>query len=82
MESLEELSLEEKQVPKNNEISINYIITREIWDSNKIIVDNIFSFKIALDITGSDDAKFESQTVEECRRRNNWPMQIQIELNS
>ncbi len=50
------------------------MITREIWDSNKIIVNNIFSFKIALDITRSDDAKFEPQTVEECRRRNNWPM--------
>ena len=39
---LKELSPEEDQVPENNEISIHYIHTREIWDRNKIVVDNIF----------------------------------------
>ena len=42
----------------------------------------MFSFKIVLNITRSNDHEIESQTVEECRRINNWPMWIQIELNS
>ena len=51
----EELSLEEEQVPENDEISIHYVSTREIWNRNKIVVDNVFSFKVALDITRSND---------------------------
>jgi hypothetical protein len=81
----EELSLEEEQVPENDEISIHYVSTGEIWDRNKIVVDNIFSFKVALDITRSNDHEIEPQTVEQCRRRNDWPKwkeAIQVELNS
>jgi hypothetical protein len=84
-EPLEELSPEEKQVPENDEISIHYVSTGEIWDRNKIVVDNIFSFKVALDITRSNDHEIEPQTVEQCRRRNDWPKwkeAIQAELNS
>ena len=80
--SPEELSPEKEQVPENNEISIHY---GEILDKNKIVVDNIFSFKVVLDITRSNDDEIEPQTVEECRRRNDWPMwkeAIQAELNS
>ena len=83
--SLKELSLKEEQVPQNNEISIHYISTKEILDRNKTIVDKIFSFKVALDITKSNDDEIEPQTVEECRRRNDRPMwkeAIQAELNS
>jgi hypothetical protein len=53
-------------------------------DKNKIVVDNIFSFKVAFDITKSND-DIEPQSVEECRRRNDWSMwkeAIQAELNS
>jgi hypothetical protein len=53
-------------------------------DRNKIVVNNIFSFKVAFDITRSND-DIEPQSVEECRRRNDWPMwneAIQAELNS
>jgi hypothetical protein len=83
-ESPEELSPEEEHVLENNEISINYISTRDILDRNKIVVDNIFSFKVAFDITKSND-DIEPQTIEECRCRNDWPMWkevIQAELNS
>jgi hypothetical protein len=83
-ESPKELAPEEEQVPENNETSINYISTGEILDRNKIVVDNIFSFKIAFDITRSND-DIEPQSVEECRCRNDWPMwkeAIQAELNS
>jgi hypothetical protein len=64
-EPLEEESPEEEQVPENNEISINYISIGEILDRNKIVVDNIFSFKVAFDITRSND-DIEPQSVKEC----------------
>ena len=54
----------------NYEISIYYLNTGEIWDRNKIVVDNI----LALNITWSNDGEFEPQTVEKCWRRNAWPM--------
>jgi hypothetical protein len=53
-------------------------------DRNKIIINDIFAFKVAFGITKSDD-EIEPQTVEECRHRNDWPMwkeAIQTELNS
>ena len=59
--------------------------TGDIWDINKIVIDNIFSFKVAIDITRSNDLELEPQSVEECQRRNDWPMwleAIQAELNS
>ena len=71
---LEELSPEEDQVPENNEISIHYVHIGEIWDRNKIVVDNIFSYKVALDITRSNDNEYEPQTIDECQCRNDWPM--------
>jgi hypothetical protein len=72
-ESLEELPPEKEQVPENNEISINYTSTGEILDRNKIVVYNIFSFKVAFDINRSN-YDIEPQFVEECRRINDWPM--------
>ena len=60
MESTKELSLEEKKVLGNHEISIHYVNIGEIWDRNKIVVDNIFSFKVAFNIIKSNDAEFES----------------------
>jgi hypothetical protein len=53
-------------------------------ERDKIIIDDVFAFKVAFGITRSDD-EFEPQTVEECRHRNDWPMwkeAIQTELNS
>ena len=60
----DELSPEEDQVPKNNEISIYYVYTEEIWDRNKIVVDNIFSYKVALDITRTNDDRYEPSGTE------------------
>ena len=64
---------------------IHYVHTGEIWDRNKIVVDNIFSYRVALDITRSNDDEYEPQTVDECQHRNDWPMwnkANQAELNS
>ena len=58
---------------------------QDIWDRNKIVVDNVFSFKVAIDITKSYDLELEPQSIEECWRRNDWPMwleAIQAKLNS
>ena len=82
--SPKELSPEKEQIPENNEISIHYVSTGEILNRDKTVVDNIFSFKIALDITRNNDDEIEPQTIKECRRRNDWPMwkeAIQEELN-
>ena len=46
---------EETQVPKNTKTSINYIPTRDIWDRNNIIIDDIFTFTVALEITKNDE---------------------------
>ena len=56
---LEELSPEEDQVPKNNEILVHYVHIRKIWNRNKIVVNNMFSYKVALDITRSNDNEYE-----------------------
>ena len=51
---------------------------------NKIVVDNVFSFKVALDITRSD-VDYEPQFVEVCRCQNDWLLwksAMQEELNS
>ena len=33
----------ETKVSKNKETSINYVSTRDIWNRNNIIIDNIFA---------------------------------------
>ena len=33
-----------------------------------------FSYKVALDITRSNDNEYESQTIDESQRRSDWPM--------
>ena len=43
-------------------------------DRNKIVVDNIFSYKVALDIAKSNDNEYKPQIIDECRCRNDWPM--------
>ena len=49
--------------------------TRDIWDKKKIVVDNVFSFKVAIDITRSNnDHEMEQQYVEEFQCINDWPM--------
>ena len=58
-ESPEELSPEKDQVSENNEISIQYVHVWEIYDRNNIVVDNIFSYKVALDISRTNDDEYE-----------------------
>ena len=61
--------LKEAQVPEKCEISMSYVHEEDKWDQNNIIVNNIFSFQVALDIIRSDE-DLKQQNVEECRHRN------------
>ena len=51
---------------------------------NKVIINNIFYFQMALDIIRNNE-NLEPQNVEECQNRNDWPKwkeDMQAELNS
>ena len=53
-----------------------------MWDHETIIVDNIFSFAVATEIMNDE---FEPHSVDECRKRHDWPKweeAIQAELTS
>jgi len=51
----EEVSPEKIQVPENNEIFLNYVHTIKILDQNKIVINDVFVFKVAFGITKIDD---------------------------
>ena len=76
---------EEVQVPENyEEISISYVTTGKIWNRENIVVDDAFSYNVAVEINDESD-DLEPRSVEECRQRNDWPKwkdAIQVELNS
>ena len=59
-----------KTVEDNNEISINYFMTRKRyrWSQTNVVVDNIFAYNVALDIILENEDP-EPKLVEECRRR-------------
>jgi hypothetical protein len=53
-------------------------------DQSKIIIKNVFGFKVAFDITRNND-EIELQIIKECRHRNDWLIwkeAIQTQLNS
>ncbi|KAM2448764.1 hypothetical protein PS1_018929 [Malus domestica] len=71
------------QPSENCEISVHYAVLDEVWNRNKMIVDDAFAYTVASDIMLSDD--IEPCFVDECRCRtdwSNWKQAIQVELNS
>ncbi|GKB23158.1 retrovirus-related pol polyprotein from transposon TNT 1-94 [Tanacetum coccineum] len=83
-ETLDMTILKESQVPENDEISINYNMSRKVWNRNEINVDDIFTYNVALEVMENDDDQ-EPKSVQECRKRNDWPKwkdAIDTELNS
>ena len=46
------------------EESTNYTYTREMWDCNKLVIDNKCVFIVATEIAND----FKPQTVDECRQ--------------
>ena len=72
---------EDKTIEDNNEILINYVMIRKIWNRTNIVVDNIFAYNIVVDIIFVN----ENLVLEECRQRKNWYLwkeTIKPELNS
>ena len=69
--SIEQLSHEIVPVHNNEDISINYIHKGKIWDQNTTLIDDAFSFQVAMDIIGNAEDQ-EPQNMNECRRRNDW----------
>ena len=83
-ETLDMMVPEEPQVPENEEISINYIMSRQVWNRNKIDVDDIFAYNIALNVIENEEDQ-EPKSVNECMHRKDWPKwkdAMQTELNS
>ena len=55
-----------------------------MWNQNNIVVDNIFSYNVAVEIMQQGE-DFEPKSINECRQRNDWPKRkeaIQEELTS
>ena len=77
---------EEAQVPENDEISIFHACSGELWDRKAFVIDDIFSYAVAVEISkDNDDDEHEPRSVNECRQRKDWPMwkdAIQAELKS
>lgn len=68
----------------NEEISLHYVTSGQRWNRNEIVVDNIFAYAVALEIT-KENTDHERKSVDECQRRDDWPKwkdAIQTELNS
>ncbi|KAD6794515.1 hypothetical protein E3N88_05411 [Mikania micrantha] len=83
-ETLDMMVPDETQVPENEEISINYIMSRKVWNRNKIDVDDKFSYNVALEVMENSEDQ-EPRSIEECKHRNDWPKwkdAIETELNS
>ncbi|KAM1553233.1 hypothetical protein ACFX1X_006196 [Malus domestica] len=55
---------------ENREISVHYTVLDEVWNRNKVIVNDAFAYLVAIDIMLSDD--IEPRSVNECRRRTDW----------
>ncbi|KAM1651843.1 hypothetical protein ACFXTN_004365 [Malus domestica] len=57
-------SYETCQPPKNCEISVYYAVLDDVWNWNKMIVDDAFAYSVSTNITFSDD--IEPRSVDEC----------------
>ena len=46
---------EEVQTSENNEISMNYVSKRKLWNQNNVVIDNIFAYNVAIEIMQQDE---------------------------
>ena len=75
---------EEIQVPENEEISTNYVMSGITWNQNEIDVNDVFAYNVALDVMNAREDQ-EPKSIEECRQRDDWPKwkeAIEAELKS
>jgi hypothetical protein len=61
---------EETQAPNDYEISINYVQNGIIQNQNKIRVDEIFTYAIAIEVINEED--YVLKTPKECVHINDW----------
>ncbi|KAJ9542696.1 hypothetical protein OSB04_029202 [Centaurea solstitialis] len=54
-ETLDMLVPEEPQVPENEEISINYNMSRKVWNRDKTDVDDTFAYNVALNVIENEE---------------------------
>ena len=62
---------EDAQVLANDEISINYASTGELWDRTKVVINEVFFFAVATKILKEDD-DHEPHSVDKCRSKHDW----------
>ena len=62
---------EDAQVLANDEISINYASTGELWDRTKVVINEVFCFAVATKILKEDD-DHEPHSVDKCRSKHDW----------
>src|SRR5690606_5903799 len=70
--------------PDNNEISINYVMSGLLWNKKDVDIDDIFAYKIALELMDIYD-DHEPTSILECTRKSDWlkwKEAINVELNS
>ena len=75
---------EDAQVLANDQISINYASTGELWDRTKVVINEVFFFVVAIEILKEDD-DHEPRSVDECRSKHDWSKwkeATQVELDS
>ncbi|KAM2132334.1 hypothetical protein ACFX1Q_013733 [Malus domestica] len=56
--------------PENREILVHYAVLDEVWNQNKMIVDDQFAYTVATNIMLSNN--IEACSVDEYRRRTDW----------
>ena len=58
VETLDESIYKENQaleIKENEEICINYVVTRERWNQNEIIIDDIFAYHVAQNVINENE---------------------------
>ncbi|KAK2376223.1 putative mitochondrial protein [Trifolium repens] len=82
--SVPEETYQVPDIQENKEISMNYVTSGIEWNRNNVNVDDVFAYKIALDII-NDNEDHEPRSIKDCRQSENWPKwkdAIEAELNS
>ena len=84
-EENEDVTQEEKKVPNSSEdeISLNYVTSGKFWNRDKVIIDDGFTYNLALEVMDKNEDQ-EPHSIEECKERKDWPKwndAIQAELN-
>lgn len=60
------------EIIENDEISINYVINKIIWNQNVVNIDDAFVYNITMIVMSRNDDQ-EQMTIEESQQRNGWP---------